>query len=69
MPSKLVPEVLFSSDGCCFDLFAISSDGVACFCYSYCVGSAVMAMVTPTSHCAMGSQSTIPFLNCYSRPY
>ena len=58
MPSKLVPEVLFSCDGCCFDVFAVSDDDAV-----------VMVMVASTSHCAMGPQSTILSINHYSRPY
>ena len=69
MLSKLVPEVLFSCDGCCFDVHSVSGDDAACFCNSYCVGSVVMVIVTSTNHYVMGSWSTILLLNCYSRPY
>ena len=68
MLGQLVPKVLFGCDGCCFDVFAVSVDYVACFCESYCVGSVTMDMVASTNHCAIGSGSNI-LLNNYSRPY
>ena len=67
IPSKLVPLVLFSCDGCCFDVFTVSGYDVSCFCDSYYVGSIVMVMVTSPN--AMGPWSTILLLNHYSRPY
>ena len=57
MPNELVPEVLFSCDGCYFDVFAVSGDDVACFCDLYCVAS-VMVIVASTNHYAMGPQSS-----------
>ena len=68
MLSELVPEVLFSCDGCCFDVFAVSGDYVAFF-DSHCVGSVVMVIVASTNHCTMGPRSSILSLNHYSRPY
>ena len=59
MLSELVFEVLFSCDGCCFDVFAVSSDDVACFCDSYYVGSVVMVMGPSMNHCAMAPWSTV----------
>ena len=51
MLSEVVSEVLFSCDGFCFDVFAVSGDDVACFCDSHHVGSVVMVMATSTNHC------------------
>ena len=59
MLSELVPEVLFTCDGCCFDVFAVSGDDAAHFCDCYCVGPVVMVMIASTNHCAMGPWPTI----------
>ena len=45
MLGELVLEVLFGCDGCCFDVFAVSVDYVACFCKSYYVGFVAMVIV------------------------
>ena len=50
MLGKLVPEVLFGCNGCCFDMFAVSVDYAACFCESYCVGSLDLVIVASTNH-------------------
>ena len=44
MLGELVPKVLFDSDRCCFDVFAVSVDYVVCCCESYCVGTVAMVM-------------------------
>ena len=68
MSSELIPEILFSCDGCCFDMFAVPSHYVACHCDSDCLGSIVMVVITCTNNCPVGPWSTILLLNCYSRP-
>ena len=64
---ELVPMVLLSCDGYCFDVFTVSVNDAVCFCDSYCVGFVVM--VAPTNHCTMSPWSTILSLNQCRRPY
>ena len=69
MLSELVPEILLSCDGCCFNMFAVPSYYVAWCCDFDCIGSFVVVVIAYANNCSMSPRSSILLLNCYSTPY
>ena len=69
MLSKLVPEILFSCDGYCFNVFAVQSYYAACHCNLDCIVSMVMFVITCTNNYSTGLQYPILLLNHFSRSY
>ena len=67
--SKLISGILFSCDGCYFNMSVICSYYAACHGDLDCVWSIVMVVVTYDNNCFMGRWSPILSLDYYTRPY